>query len=85
MPKPKPYTARSLPAAQRRARYLRKELDRAHELIQQLHKNQIALAKLAADGACFLNPLDVYDAQKIRNEVLRKFCRLNPDGSRINA
>jgi len=79
--KSKPYVARSLPAAQRRARYLRKQLDQAHELIAKFGQDRIALAKLAAKGPCFFNPLDVMAAEKIRDEILLKYCNLLPDGS----
>lgn len=58
----KPYTAKSLPAAQRRARYLRKQLDEAHELIAQFHRDRVVLAKLAATGPCFFNPLEAFAA-----------------------
>lgn len=38
------------------------------------------LARLSADGPAFMNPLTVYEAKSIRNEILAKH-GMNPDGS----
>lgn len=77
------YTPRSLPAAQRTARYLRKQLNEAHEQIKKLHTERVALAKLAAKGPCFFNPLDVMQAEKYRDQILLQYCKMLPDGTPV--
>jgi hypothetical protein len=49
-----------------------KEYDRERKL----------LARLAAKGPAFTNPLTVYDAERVRDRILREM-RMNPDGSFI--
>lgn len=77
---PRPYTAKSLPSAQRLARYLRKQLDEAHERIARFHQDRLLLAKLAAKGPCFHNPLEAMAAETVRDEILLKHLRLLPNG-----
>jgi hypothetical protein len=48
--------------------------------ISRLLEERLALAKLAADGPAFYNPLDVIVAVKVRDEILHRH-GLNPDGS----
>jgi hypothetical protein len=75
MPHSRPYKARSLTGAQARVRMLEKQRDQAHYECQQL-------AKLAATGPTFFNPMDVWNAEAIRDRILLA-CGLNPDGSFI--
>lgn len=79
----KPYVAKSLAAAQREVRRLRKLVDRLRKISDAEFDNTKALAMLAADGPAFDNPLHVVAAKKIRDTILRLRCRLNPDGSFI--
>jgi predicted aminopeptidase len=85
--KPKPYRATSLPAAQREVRALRKRLtefrallDRYAANLKQCEADRRELAKLAAKGPAFDNPLRAFAAETLRDQVLLHECRLNPDG-----
>jgi len=79
----RPYQARSLKGAQNEVRRLRKcVLDLIHENMR-LARDRRTLAKLAAEGPAFFNPLEAMAAEKIRDEILLRECRLNFDGSPI--
>ena len=87
--KSKPYKAQSIFGAQRRVRKMVAELERSEfrlrdlfiecELLQHERRE---LAKLAATGPAFFNPLWAMEAEKIRDRVLREL-GMNPDGSFI--
>lgn len=81
--KAKSYTAKTLGGAQARVRSLLKQRNEAHELIYQLNQERTMLAKLAAKGPCFFNPLEAMAAERLRDRVLRQFCQMNPDGTPI--
>lgn len=72
---------KSIEAAERRIRQLKMQLADAVALLDRYHRERIALAKLAAKGPAFYNLLDVYDAEAVRDEILRHHCRMKPDGS----
>lgn len=79
--KQKPYKARSLKGAERYVRMLIKQRRVTNGLLEKYAMERRALAKLAATGPCFNNPLHIYEAQAIRDEILMRECRLNPDGT----
>ena len=79
--KAKPYKARSISGAQQYVRLLLKQRMNTEALLSKWSHERRMLAKLAASGPAFYNPLDVYAAQKIRDVILEKECRLNPDGT----
>jgi hypothetical protein len=81
MAKEKLYTARSLPAAKREVRALRKSRRQLTELLDRVYRERNLLAMMAADGPAFRNPLLAAEAKNVRDMVLRQSCRLNPDGS----
>lgn len=57
--------------SQRKVRSLQKRLDQAHELIKRLSDERTLLAKLAASGPAFHNPLEAMAAQSVRDSVLQ--------------
>lgn len=71
MTKPTPKT---LAGATRRVRALQKQ-------IELLKCDRMVLAMLAADGPAFYNPLTAATAKTLRDEILRRDCKMNPDGS----
>jgi hypothetical protein len=81
--KTKPYTAKTLSGAQALVRSLMKQRRKDNELIYRLTQELKLLAKLAAKGPAFFNPLEAMAAEQLRDRVLRQFCRLNPDGTPI--
>lgn len=83
MPATKPYKATSLRAAEREVRRLRKQVKKFASLWELSHMDRVKLAMLAADGPCFSNPMVAMEAKSRRDEILRTWCRLNPDGSHI--
>ena len=85
MRKDRPYTAHTLSGAQAEVRRCRKLIAHLTGLFEQAHADRIAFAKLAADGPAFFNPLDIFEAKKRRDEILREWCRLNPDGTPLKA
>lgn len=76
----KPYQAKSLSGAQAEVRRLRKQLIEAHDLLDRYHDQRRTLARLAADGPAFFNPLQVAAAKRLRDKILR-WDGMNPDGS----
>jgi hypothetical protein len=54
------------------------------EKVAQLECDCVDLAKVAAEGPCFNNPLDAWAAKTLRDRILRVKCGLLPDGSRID-
>lgn len=83
------YKPKTITGAQRRVRELmnqlddyRKMFDRVSDENRRLKADRIRLAKLAAKGPCFFNPLDAMAAENLRDGILYE-CGLNPDGSFI--
>ena len=68
----KPYKAKSLRAAERNVRSLLKQRAERDELLNIFDRERKMLAKLAADTPQFFNPLDVYEAKKIRDLILKQ-------------
>lgn len=84
------YKAKSLRGAERRVRELLKQRDECDELISRLaaERNRALeernlLAKLAARGPAFFNPLEVMALEKLRDQILCDVWKMNPDGSPI--
>lgn len=76
----KPYKAKSLAGAQRRVRALLKQRAHLISLLERYVSERKALAKLAAKGPAFSNPLEAFAAEKVRDAVLNEL-GMNPDGS----
>jgi len=68
----KPYKAKSLKAAERAVRSLTRQRAERDELLNIFDRERKLLAKLAADTPQFFNPLDVYEAKKIRDLILKQ-------------
>lgn len=79
--KAKPYKAKTLSGAQARVRYLEKQCRSFLDQATQYHEDRVLMAKLAAKGPAFYNPLEAMAAEKRRDEILGYWCKLNPDGS----
>ncbi len=77
------YQAKSLAGAQRRVRELSKQLKQMSDVLTRFQLERNLLAKLAAKGPAFYNPLDVYAAEQLRDRILAQVWNLNPDGSPI--
>jgi len=67
----KPYTARSLTGATRRVRECNKIIDGYERICCRLTKERNLMARLASDKPEFFNPIVVYEAERIRDEILR--------------
>lgn len=78
---PKLYKAKSLASAQRRVRELNRLIEDYRQVVDRFHRERVLLAKLAAKGPAFFNPLEAAAAESVRDEILRRDCRMNPDGS----
>lgn len=76
----KPYKAKSLTGARRRVRVLEKLMESQRDLLDQYADDRKTLAKLAAEGPTFFNPLHVMAAKGLRNSILANM-GLNPDGT----
>lgn len=83
--KEKPYTAKSLAGAQRRVRELDKLVNKITQLLEKYAETRRLMAKLAADGPAFDNPLHAAAAKDLRDTILREECRLNPDGTPVGS
>lgn len=64
------YKAKTLSGAQARVRTLERRITHLVGLIDKLDKERRALAKLAAKEPMFFNPLDVWEAEKVRDRIL---------------
>ncbi len=73
------YHAKTLSGAQTMVRMLLKQRDERHALLENYAHKLTLLARLAADGPAFDNPLTIYDAKVIRDEILRRM-NMGPDG-----
>lgn len=78
----KPYKARSLKAAEKRVNLLRRHVQELDAIARFYKLERDLIARLAATGPAFFNPLDAAEAEGIRNRVLREQ-RMNPDGTYI--
>lgn len=67
----KPYTSKSLPAAVREVRRLRRMYRELDAIANRYRKERDAMARLAAEKPQFFNPLDAMDAKKLRDDILR--------------
>lgn len=76
----KTYKPRSISGAIRRIRDLEFQLNQSNKLLEQWKNERILLAKLAATGPAFFNPLEAFAAEKIRDQILASQ-RINPNGS----
>lgn len=68
----KPYKAKSLKSAERTVRSLTKQRAERDELLNIFDHERKMLAKLAAETPQFFNPLDVMEAKKIRDLILKQ-------------
>ncbi len=83
----KPYKAKTITGAQSRVRELenqRRELLRclqeADARVERLTDERQLLAKLAATGPAFFNPLEAFAAQKLRDSILATECNMASNG-----
>jgi hypothetical protein len=77
------YRAKTLRGAETRVRQLLKTLREYDKICDRLKLERRTLAKLAAEGPCFYNPLDAMAAEILRDKILRDECRLTPEGKPI--
>lgn len=78
----RPYKAKSLSGAQRKVRELLKRLEAYDQVLTRFHTERLILAKLAAKGPAFYNPIEAARAEALRDKLLKQQ-GMNPDGSRI--
>lgn len=74
------YKAKTLSGAQSMVRRLLNQREELSEIIGKLLKERRELAKLAAEGPAFTNPLHVFEVQALRDRILREECKLKPNG-----
>ena len=74
------YKPRTLSGAAQRVAQLQSQIDERESLLKQWYADRIALAKLAAKGPAFFNPLEAMAAEKVRDAILAKI-GMRPDGS----
>ena len=65
------YKAKSISGAQAEVRQLRRQVSECHTLLDRFDRERKLMARLAADTPQFFNPLVVFEAKKIRDELLR--------------
>lgn len=65
------YKAKTLSGAQARVRQLENLRDELSALLERYDRDRRLLAMLAADTPQFHNPLMVYEAKQIRDDLLR--------------
>ena len=66
------YKAKSLAGAQRRVRQLETQIESWSAVCDQVIKDRNLMAKLAAETPQFFNPLDVMEAKKTRDLILKQ-------------
>ena len=76
----KQYKAKSIAGAERRVRELQKRNAKLLEYLDRSDGEVKALAKLAATGPTFFNPTEIWEAEKLRDEILARM-GLNSDGT----
>lgn len=74
---------KSIEATERRIRRLESHCYEYKQICDLYQQEKIMLAKLAATGPAFFNPLDAMEAEKLRDKLLRSV-RINPDGTFID-
>lgn len=87
--KQKPYVAKTITGAQRKVRELQRDIEQLRAeladvdryLVREQHTSRL-LARLAATGPAFDNPLIAWEAEERRNKILAEL-GLNPDGTPI--
>lgn len=75
-----PYKAQTISGAEREVRRLRRFNRELLAMLDEYAHDRVTLAKFAADGPAFDNPIVVMEAKKLRDSILRDRCRLAPDG-----
>jgi hypothetical protein len=80
--KRKPYTAKSLTGATAYVRLLLKQREEWNATLGRYMKEVNMLAKLAAKGPAFFNPLEAMAAEQLRDRILREL-NMNSDGTFI--
>lgn len=80
----KSYKAKSITGAQDYVRRLLKLRRETEALLDSYARDRVLLARLAAEGPAFDNPIICYQAKKVRDEIL-KHLGMNPDGTFIGA
>lgn len=76
------YKPRSLSGAERYVRCLHSQLEDYERYSKAMRRELLILAKLSAKGPCFFNPLDAWEAESIRDKILRQV-GLTPDGTPV--
>jgi hypothetical protein len=66
-------------AAEQRLAQVEAKLEQERDRVERCRQQMLMLAKLAADGPCFLNPLHVAEAKALRNDLLYQ-AGLRPNG-----
>ena len=74
---------KSLESAERRIRQLQQRIKDYEAICARKTDELHLLAKLAATGPAFFNPLEAAAAEKIRDALLYRM-RMNPDGTFLN-
>lgn len=67
----KPYASKSLPAANREVRRLRRMYLELDAIALGIRQERNVMARLAAKKPQFFNPLEVAAAEKLRDDILR--------------
>ena len=73
---------KTLENAERRIRLLERRLEEYDAICVRLKQERIQLAKLAATGPTFFNPLEAFAAQELRDNLLKQL-GMHPDGAFI--
>lgn len=74
------YKAKSIAGAERRVRQLQAQINVMNQILDRWKAERNLLARLAATGQAFFNPLDAMAAEKLRNELLASL-GMHPDGT----
>ena len=69
----KPYKATSLKSAERQVRQLRKLRDELFSLAEADRANLITILRLAAPFPAFSNPIHVAQAERLRDDLIKKY------------
>jgi hypothetical protein len=76
------YKAKTITGAQARVRQLENLVRQYDRLSTRLNNERNLMAKMAADGPCFFNPLDAMAAKVVRDRILKEIGH-KPDGTPI--
>lgn len=68
----RPYKAKSISGAQDMVRRLRKQIAERDALLTRFDRERRLMAKLASDDAKFFNPVEAWEATRLREELLRR-------------